>query len=115
VACPVISKHPERGELVIYGGSASLSKETLTLHKGYSIYGLIALPEAQNGRTEIIPEVYVSSLSQEHGTVKGPLSFIERINIGDILLVLPVHACMTAQFYRTYRTLDGDVLRTLRF
>jgi D-serine deaminase-like pyridoxal phosphate-dependent protein len=115
VACPVISKHPERNELIIYGGSASLSKEMLTLQSGDVIYGLIAIPDAQTGRTAAIPGVYVSSLSQEHGTIKGPPSFINHINIGDTLLVLPIHACMTTQFHRAYRTLNGETLRTLRF
>ncbi len=115
VACPVISKHSERNELVIYGGGAGLSKESLVLKDGNEIYGLIALPDDKKGRISSIKDVYVSSLSQEHGKIKGPADFIEKIKIGDTLLVLPVHACMTTQFHKVYQTLEGKILKTLHF
>lgn len=109
VACPVISKPLDRAELVIYGGGTSLSKEYYTAH-GRRVYGLIALPADEGGRTPSRPGAYVASLSQEHGKVTGPPDFIADTRIGDVLLVLPVHACQAALLYGEYRTYEGERL-----
>lgn len=113
VACPIISKNLERKELVVYGGGATLSKEGQVLNNGKVIYGLVALPKGKWGRTPCVPDVVVSSLSQEHGIIKGPPAFVEEANIGDTLLVLPVHVCMTAQCHKHYRTYFGERHQTI--
>jgi len=114
IACPVISKHPERNELVIYGGGASLSKEGISHEKYGTIHGLICLPDNKKGRTNSIKDVYISSLSQEHGKIKGPPEFIEKVKIGDILLVLPVHACQAAILHAKYQTFEGQIFPKFR-
>ena len=109
VACPVISKTPERDELVIYGGGASLSKEYYTA-KGRNVYGLIALPDAKKGRSGLIRDALVCSLSQEHGKIVGPREFVNHVKIGDVLMVLPVHACQTALLHKEYQTYEGEII-----
>ncbi len=110
IACPVISKHSERNEIVIYGGGASLSKEYYVSKNGYSVYGLIALPDDEKGRTNSIKDVFVTSVSQEHGKIIGPAKFINNVKIGDVLMVLPVHACQAALLHKEYRTYEGEIL-----
>ncbi len=110
VACPVVAKHEKRHEIVIYGGAIHLSKESLRVPgQEQPVYGYVALPE-DKGWGPSIPETYVAGLSQEHGMIRANKSFFERIQVGDIVIVLPVHSCLTANLLRKYRTFDGKVI-----
>lgn len=106
LACPVVSLHPRRGEAVIYGGAVHLSKEYL-LSKGQRFYGLVALPK--DGRwSEPLAGAYVSRLSQEHGILRLFPHQLEQLRVGDLVCILPVHSCLTAQSMGRYLTLDGN-------
>lgn len=109
LACPIVSIHPERQEIILYGGAVHLSKEYLTRPDGRSTFGAIALP-TPSGWGHPIPDVYVHRLSQEHGIVHAPSNFIPQIQIGDILLVIPIHSCLTANLRQAYLTLDGETI-----
>ena len=52
--------------------------------------------------------VFLANLSQEHGIIRAPREVIEEIKIGDVLGVLPVHSCLTANLMKGYLTLDGE-------
>ena len=115
IACPIISKNPEWKELVIYGGSVHVSRESLSLPSGKPFFGQIArLDEDQAAWTAPIPGAYLSALSQEHGKVAGPEDFIRRMEIGDTLIILPIHSCITASLYSEYHVLNGAVLGKFR-
>jgi D-serine deaminase-like pyridoxal phosphate-dependent protein len=115
VACPVISKNTDRDELVIYGGSIHVSRESLLLPSGRPFFGQIArLQEDQGSWTAPIPDVNLISLSQEHGKVTGPQEFIRSVQIGETLIVLPIHSCITASLYSEYRVLKEGVLKKYR-
>lgn len=111
VACPVVAKHPERNEIVIYGGAVHLSKETMT-QDGRPIYGLPAYPDGQ-GWGKTLPNAYVTSLSQEHGLVRVAPADFERIAVGDLLMVLPVHSCLAVDCLRSYLTLQGETIQAI--
>lgn len=93
VACPVAGIYPDRCEVLIYGGAVHLSKEYLgdkERHFGLAgIYG----PEGQ-----IVPYAgtRVVSLSQEHGIIRTDADMLSKLKHGDLLGVLPVHSCLTA-------------------
>lgn len=106
VACPVVSKHEKRNEIVIYGGAVHLSKDFI-IGNGKKVFGKIALPETI-GWGEIITDSYVSALSQEHGIVKANNNLLRKVKIGDLLMVLPVHSCLTVDLMREYRTIEGE-------
>ena len=109
MACPVVSKHPQREEIVIYGGGVHFSKD-LIQHESYGIvYGLAANTLA-SGWGNPIPNVYITRLSQEHGIIKAPTNYINHIKIGDIITILPVHSCMTADMFQTYQTTSGNLI-----
>ncbi|MFC1555173.1 alanine racemase, partial [candidate division KSB1 bacterium] len=93
VACPVVAKHTERNEIVIYGGAVHLSKEFIEDHTGNRIFGLVALES--DPKWKPLMRTYVSSLSQEHGIIKTDEQTFNKIHIGDLVLVLPVHSCLT--------------------
>ena len=118
VACPVVAKHQERQELIIYGGAIHLSKEMLVPSFGPDrekpMYGAIALPE-EAGWGQILPNAYVAGVSQEHGIVKMPQEMFEQIHVGDLLVVLPVHSCLTANLLRKYVTLEGEIIELADF
>lgn len=112
VACPVVAKHRERNEWVIYGGAVHLSKEFIVDNQGHKIFGYVApLQEREWG--EIIPNTCVSALSQEHGIIKTDDEFFEQVKIGDILAILPVHSCLTVPLLRSYLTLEGETIETM--
>ncbi len=109
VRCPVIGKYPKRGEIVIHGGTVHFSKETLTGNNGKSIYGYMA-GRANDGWGPPISSVPVITLSQEHGVIQVPENQMENINIGDSVLIYPVHSCLTANLYSNYITTDGSLI-----
>jgi len=105
LACPIVAIHRNRSEIVVYGGGVHLSKERLDDDEG-AIFGRV-VEKRGNGWGEVVPNMYVNSLSQEHGIVSVPRSLIDTYHIGDYLMILPVHSCMTGNLMKGYTTLDG--------
>ena len=118
VACPVVAKHAERRELVIYGGAVHFSKEGISVSPGAApIYGYVAGPIlkpgqelSESGWGTRLEQTTVTRLSQEHGIVQTCEAVWQQIQIGDILLVLPVHSCLTVNLLRKFQTLDGEIV-----
>ena len=112
MACPVVAIHAERNEIIIYGGGVHFSKDLLDHPKHGSIFGLAA---RDNGESwgEMLDDVVLSRISQELGTIQAPSGYIDSINIGDIIKILPVHSCMTADLFSTYRLTSGKVISRL--
>jgi D-serine deaminase-like pyridoxal phosphate-dependent protein len=106
VICPVVAKHQSRNEIVIYGGAIHLSKEFLTNSAGKRYYGRIVINN--NGKQTLLSDRnYVASLSQEHGILKiSPRNF-QLFRVGDLVEIVPVHSCLTANLFRKYYTTDG--------
>jgi D-serine deaminase-like pyridoxal phosphate-dependent protein len=110
----VIARYPQRNEIVTFGGAIHLSKEYITNEEGQKIFGLAALPRKSfRGWEHIIKDTYVSALSQEHTIIKTTDEFIQQVHVGDILMILPIHSCLTVNLMKQYRTFDGEVLDTL--
>jgi D-serine deaminase-like pyridoxal phosphate-dependent protein len=109
-ACPVVAKHPAQNRLVLYGGAVHHSKEFIVDEQGRQVFGYAALP-AGDGWGPRMPGAYLSGLSQEHGLLHADTDTINRVNVGDLLLILPVHSCLTVNLLRKYLLLDGDVIK----
>jgi D-serine deaminase-like pyridoxal phosphate-dependent protein len=95
VACPVVAKHNSRNEIVVYGGAVHLTKENIEADNNFKLYGYI-VNYTEDGWTEPIPGAFVYSLSQEHGLIKLPDKYMNNINIGDVVGILPIHSCLCA-------------------
>ncbi len=109
---PVIAKHPERDEIVIHAGAVHLSKEFIVDENGNKIFGLIS--RFSDGKwSDPIEHAFVTSLSQEHGIVKIRGHEIHSIHPGDLLAILPIHSCLTANLMRSYQTKDGKVIEMM--
>ena len=113
VVCPVVALHPERSEVVTYGGAIHLSKDYFE-NDGIKQYGLVAFPSEDSwGWGALIPGAYVAGLSQEHGVIHMPASHLHNLKVGDLLCILPAHSCLVVDQMREYLTLDGGVIKTL--
>ncbi len=111
VACPVIATHPERNEVVAYGGADHLSKDLLETG-GEPSYGLVALPEA-DGWGKPIEGAVVKSLTQEHGVLCLPDGYFENIKPGDLVFILPAHSCLAVYQLKEYMTKSGEIIPTM--
>ena len=115
VACPVVAVHPERNEIVLYGGAVHLSKEMLLRADGTPggtpSYGAVVWLQ-DDGWSAPISGAWLRSLSQEHGVVHATQHAWEAglgsVQVGDLLGVLPVHSCLTADLLKEYRTVAGE-------
>lgn len=107
VACPIVSIHKSRNEIVIYGGGIHFSKDRIT-HPDYGIIFGLVVEKKENTWGKPIDGFYVSSLSQEHGILKCPENLLKTYNIGDIIYILPVHSCMTAKSFKEYLFIDSQ-------
>lgn len=111
LACPIVALHPEREEMVLYGGGVHLSKDRLETKKGV-IYGQLA-QKTEKGWSFPLEEIYVKSLSQEHGIVHVPRAMSNSFKVGDWVYVLPVHSCMTADLMKSYLTLKNKKIKMM--
>jgi len=111
LACPIVAIHKERSEIIVYGGGVHFSKDRIEDKEGL-VFGRVVEKE-KNGWGDLIPNTYVKSLSQEHGTIAVPKNDIDSYKIGDYLMVLPVHSCMAGNTMKSYTTLDGEVISRL--
>ena len=110
MACPIVSIHTERNEMVIYGGGVHFSKERMEVDNQGTIYGIV-VEQLKKGWSEPIPGMFVKSLSQEHGIISAPEPLISNYKIGDLLYLLPVHSCMTANEMKYYKSHDEIISR----
>ncbi len=111
--CPVVAKHASRNEIVIYGGAVHLSKEYIIDREGKQLFGLVCFYDEQQGWSRPLPGTFVKTLSQEHGIIQAGREIFDRIQTGDLLAILPVHSCLTANLMRKYVTTGGEVIRTM--
>ncbi len=107
LACPVVAKHEERLEIIVHGGGVHLSKERAIHPETKEVYYGLAYPLSGKGwDLNAVPSI-VKSLSQEHGIIKATPYFFDNTKVGDVIAILPIHSCMTANLMKSYRTLDG--------
>ncbi len=92
VACPVIARYPERGEVVVHGGAVHFSKDFVLIDQ-QPVYGQVMQPHS-DGWGEPQPGVQLIGLSQEHGKIRMPVEQIAQVRLGDVLMIVPAHSCL---------------------
>ena len=112
LACPVVTKNAARNQIVVYGGGVHLSKDSFVDRKGRTTYGAVCLP-TENGWSAPFEDTYVVSLSQEHGVLQVAPEDFDHIQIGELVCILPVHSCMTADLMKTVVTFSGEEIEML--
>lgn len=113
MASPVVSKHPQRNELVIYGGSVHFSKDSIS-EDGHLLFGKVVRLN-ESGWDTTPTTLFIKSLSQEHGIIQGSPEEINKVKEGDVLGVLPVHSCLTADCMGEYMTTQGEWIKHFRY
>jgi len=98
-ACPVVSINKSRNEIVIYGGAVHLSKEFIAADNSFTLFGY-AVKLENNKWTNPINGAYVSRLSQEHGIINMPEAELDNFKPGNIIGILPIHSCLTADLLK---------------
>lgn len=117
VACPIVGIYPDQGKIVLHAGAVHLSREFLIDARRESIFGYLGTVQKSSAGMslgKVLDKAAVVGLSQEHGTVKvSPEDFkmsFSDLEIGDLLLVWPVHSCLSCDNFTSYLTLGGEVL-----
>lgn len=105
LAAPVVDIKKDKKEILVHAGGVHLSKDVL-LNGHKKNFGEVALFHKDKW---IIPEEvsYLKSISQEHGVIHASPSLMKSIQVGDVIGILPVHSCMTADCMRSYCTMEG--------
>ena len=108
-ACPIVAKYEDRNEVLIDGGAIHFSKDYILDDNKRKIYGYIT--KESDGKWESkVEDSYITSISQEHGIVKLNEEYFNEVNIGDVLLIIPVHACLATNLMgRLYLTTGQEI------
>lgn len=111
MAVPVVSVR--ENSAVVHGGGVHFAKDRLeeglfplahAHHFGWVV-------EATEEGWRPLPQHYLKDLSQEHGEVNYPVhENWPSPQIGDTMLILPVHSCMTADLMMGYRIWSNGTL-----
>lgn len=112
LVCPVVAKHISRNEVVIFGGAIHLSKESITNVNGKPMFGRVIIHK-EGEKKLLAPLNYVAKLSQEHGIIKVTQNQFKNFNIGDLVEIIPVHSCLTANLMGHYQTTDGKMIKMM--
>ena len=113
LVCPIIHKSKRRNELVVHAGAVHLSKENLQEDET-SHYGLPVELNLDYQWGEPLKGSRVSALSQEHGTIACSKEVFEHYEVGDLIGILPVHSCLTADLMGGYVDRSGNRLNHVR-
>jgi D-serine deaminase-like pyridoxal phosphate-dependent protein len=112
MVCPVVSKHLSRNEIVIHGGAVHFSKDEIKNTDGKKMFGRIII--TKDGEKIMLDQMnYLSKLSQEHGILKVAQNQFKNFNVGDLVEIIPVHSCLTANLMGHYRTADGKLIEMM--
>ena len=111
MACPLVAKHPARNEVILYAGGVHLSKDHL-ISDDHPNYGQMVWL-SDSGWSEAENGCYLSGLSQEHGKLKVTDQVMKKLQIGDLVGILPIHSCLTADLLGSYMTMDGKWIKKI--
>lgn len=112
MVCPVVAKHAARNEIVIHGGAVHFSKDSIRNTDGKKMFGRIIINKDGN-KVLLDTTNYLSALSQEHGILKVAQSQFNQFYVGQLVEILPVHSCLTANLMGHYRTGEGELIETM--
>ncbi len=114
MVCPVIAVHSSRNEVVIYGGAIHFAKDSVTNVDGKQLFGRIIVREEGN---EILLDErnYLYALSQEHGILRITPKDLRYFKPGQLIEILPVHSCLTANLMGQFLTSEGEIIKMMPY
>lgn len=112
MACPVVALHEDRSELIIHGGKVHFAQDSVYHRRiDKQVYGMVVQSESEQWSAS--GKSYLKKLSQEHGTVHLADEDIGKYQVGDLILILPVHSCTCANLMGEYLTLNGKLIKRM--
>lgn len=115
MACPVIAINSERDEMVIYGGSVHFSADHLVEEDGSGRNYGIPVRLSEDGWSTAIEGARMVRLSQEHGVIRFPEGSLAEWKRGDLIGIIPIHSCLTADCMNAYYTPAGQKIERWRY
>lgn len=97
---PVIGKNRERMEFILHAGAVHLSKEHLFTSDGTKNFGEAIAIHSGDHRIFIKQRPILIKLSQEHGTLSVDEATFNSCKHGDLIEILPIHACLCANLLK---------------
>jgi D-serine deaminase-like pyridoxal phosphate-dependent protein len=107
LAVPVVDIKKDRKEILVHGGGVHLAKDVLSEPDGGKNFGEVVYL-TENGWTIPRERSFLKSISQEHGIIKASDELLSKVKVGDLLGILPIHSCMTADCMKSYLTVNGE-------
>lgn len=107
LAVPVVDIKKSRKEILVHGGGVHLAKDVLTEPDGSKNFGEVVYLK-EKGWEIPLQRSYLKSISQEHGIIKASDELLSKVKVGDVLGILPIHSCMTADCMGSYLGLHGQ-------
>lgn len=102
---PIAQHIKNEKRIILHGGAVHLSKDFIT-ESGKRNYGqVIHYSDNESIRPE--KELFLGSLSQEHGIINYESEISEEIADTHKVWVCPVHSCLTANLFDHYITTEG--------
>lgn len=107
LAVPVVDVNKKSGKILVHGGGVHLSKDFIQMDDGSKCFGEVVL--FNDTGWEIPTKISsVISVSQEHGIIQASKDLSDTIEIGDIVGILPIHSCMTADCMKRYWSTNSE-------
>jgi D-serine deaminase-like pyridoxal phosphate-dependent protein len=107
VLSSVIAVQPDKGQIVIDAGWMALSRDrgtaTQPVDQGYGL--------ACDADGVPIPDLIVAAANQEHGLIRlreGSSQPLPDLKVGDLIRILPNHACATGAQHDVYHVFDAE-------
>jgi D-serine deaminase-like pyridoxal phosphate-dependent protein len=98
IVCPIVAKHSSRNQIVIHGGAVHFSKEYIKQGSTKNYGQLVTFND--DGIASVVEGSFITSLSQEHGIVQCGEDVLENYNIGDLMVFVPIHSCLSANLMK---------------
>ena len=105
MACPVVDVRHSEKSVVIFGGAVHLSKESVSVN-GRTVFGMV-VKLTEKGWSKPSSSLYITSLSQEHGIINTEDQGFADFKVGELIGIVPVHSCLTADLAGRYLLTDG--------
>ncbi len=112
MVCPVVAKHVSRNEIVIYGGAVHFSKDTVVNTDGKHLFGRVIVNK-NDEKVLLDTNNYLSKITQEHGIIKVTPSNFKHFKVGDLIEIIPVHSCLTANLMGHLQTAEGELIEMM--
>jgi D-serine deaminase-like pyridoxal phosphate-dependent protein len=114
MVCPVIAIHSSRNEVVIYGGAIHFAKDSIINIDGKPLFGRIIVAEGEK-KILLDEKNYLYALSQEHGILKITPRDLNYFKPGNLIEIIPVHSCLTANLMKEYLTTESEIIKMMPF